>query len=157
VFSASTLAHGHPDLFFYGVHGGELLYSLMGTGCERVAAVQTPLAEHVTGVWQAGRVGTYRGIREKAGATGVGATVFGTKGIAFCDNGYDYKPLVAEIVTFFRTGKPPVPPEETIELFAFLTAAEKSKAGGGRWVTLGEVLDEARKRAPQRADAVTKK
>ena len=77
--------------------------------------------EQATGVWAGGRVGTYRGVKEPL-KVGVGATVFGANGTARCDNGYDYKPLVAEIATFFRTGDPPVPAEETIEIFAFLTA-----------------------------------
>lgn len=145
VYSRTVPTQGHPDLFFYGIHGTELLFTLMGTGCESVTAVATPQFEQVTGVWSNGRVGTYRGVKEPL-KVGVGAMVFGTKGTAYCGNRYDYKPLVAEIATFFRTGKPPVPAEETIEIFAFLTAAEKSKAEGGRAVTIEEVLEEASKR-----------
>lgn len=146
VYSRTVPTQGHPDLFFYGIHGTELLYTLMGPGCEQVTAVATPSFEQVTGVWSAGRVGTYRGVKEPI-AAGVGATVFGTKGTRYCGAGYDYKPLVTEIATFFRTGEPPIAAEETIEIFAFLTAAEKSKAEGGRTVTINEVLDEARTRA----------
>jgi hypothetical protein len=34
-------------------------------------------------------------------------------------------------MAFFQTGKPPVPPEETLEIMAFMDAAERSRAGGG--------------------------
>ncbi|HEX6987145.1 MAG TPA: Gfo/Idh/MocA family oxidoreductase [Planctomycetaceae bacterium] len=151
VYGRTVPTPGHPDLFFYGIHGVELLYALMGPGCERVTAVATPAFEQATGVWAGGRVGTYRGVKEPA-KVGVGATVFGPKGTMHSDAGYDYKPLVQEIVTFFRTGEPPVPPEETIEIFAFLTAAERSKAEGGRPVALAEVLEEARGKAAAAAE-----
>lgn len=143
VYSRTVPTMGHPDLFFYGVHGVELLYTMLGTGCEQVTAVKSPLYEQITGTWQDGRVGTYRGVKEPA-KIGVGAQVFGTKGTASSEKSYDYKPLVAEIVTFFRTGEPPVPAEETIEIFAFMTAAEKSKAEGGRPVKISEVMEEAK-------------
>ena len=151
VYSRTTPALGHPDLFFYGIHGTELLFTYMGTGCERVAAVKTPAFDHVTGVWSGGRVGTYRGVKEPLKVS-VGATVFGTNGTATSNAGYDYKPLVAEIVTFFRTGEPPVSAEETIEIFAFLTAAERSKAEGGKEVSIAEVLEEAREQAAELVD-----
>ena len=48
----------------------------------------------------------------------------------------DYRPLVVEIVKFFQTGKPPVPNEETLEIFAFMDAAQRSKEQGGKPVPL---------------------
>ena len=48
----------------------------------------------------------------------------------------DYLPLVSEIVKFFQTGKPPVPNEETLEIFAFMDAAQRSKEQGGKPVAL---------------------
>lgn len=140
VYSQSRAAPGHPDLFWYGVHGVDLLYSLMGTGCRSVTAIQTPLTEQVTGRWDGGRVGTYRGIREHTSKTGLGASVFGTKGTARCDTYYDYPALVLAIARFFRTRRSPVPEAEMIEVFSFLAAAEASKARGGRPVSLDEVM-----------------
>jgi hypothetical protein len=46
--------------------------------------------------------------------------------------GSSYVPLVREIVKFFQTGKPPVSPEETIEIFAFMDAAQRSKEAHGK-------------------------
>jgi len=139
-YSQSRAAAGHPDLFWYGVHGVDLLYSLMGTGCQTVRAVQTEFTEHVTGVWADGKVGTYRAIREHTGKTGLGATVFGSAGIAHVDAYYDYVPLVEAIVAFFRTGNTPVPVSEMVEIFAYMEAAEESKRRGGGPVSLNEVL-----------------
>jgi len=44
----------------------------------------------------------------------------------------DSRKLVVEIVKFFQTGVPPIPPDETLEILAFMEAAELSKARGRR-------------------------
>ena len=80
-------------------------------------------------MWADGRIGTFRGIRRGAG--GYGGFAFGTKGTASLGGFDGYKPLVVEIVKFFRTGTPPVDPEETLDLYAFMEAADESKRQGG--------------------------
>src|SRR5881396_679660 len=74
-----TYQEGTPDMFFYGIHGVEPLFALMGTGCETVTRIQTKDTDLVSGVWKDGRVGTYRGIRHNKSE--MGAIVFGSKGI----------------------------------------------------------------------------
>ncbi len=130
----------HPDLFWYGCHGVELLHTIMGPGCKTVTAAQTPYTETVTGIWKDGRVGTFRGIREHTHKTGLGVTVFGKERIVYHNAYYDYRPLVGQIAKFFKTKKPPVTPEETIAIFAFMEAAEESKRHGGKPVSVEEVL-----------------
>ena len=76
--------------------------------------------------------------------SGYGSTVFGTKGIVQSDKYGGYEPLVDEIVKFFKTGKAPVSPQETIEIFAFMSAADESKAKGGAAVSLTEVIEKAK-------------
>ncbi len=142
-YSQSRAAPGHPDLFWYGLHGVDLLYSLMGTGCQSVTAVQTEYSEQVTGTWHDGRIGTYRAIREHTGHTGLGATVFGTKSITHVNNYYDYVPLLHAIVSFFRTKQSPVPVDEMVEVFTYLAAAEASKRQHGVPVNLDDVRREA--------------
>ncbi len=51
---------------------------------------------------------------------------------------------------FFDTGRPPVSPDETIEIYAFMSAADRSKAQGGRPVLIADVLAEARAEAAKR-------
>jgi len=136
------LEEHHPDLFWYGVHGVEALYTLMGTGCQTVSRVQTEGTDVVAGVWKGGRVGTFRGLRR--GASDYGATVFGSKHIVPGGSDVGYEPLIVEICKFFRTGKPPVSAEETIEIFAFMEAADESKRQGGKPVTLETVMARAR-------------
>ena len=140
-FSPCSLEPHHPDLFWYGVHGVETLFTIMGTGCESVSRVQTADFEHVTGTWADGRIGTFRGIR--SGAADYGAIVFGEKGIAPSGGYSGYEPLVVEIARFFKTGMTPVSAEETLEIFAFMEAADESKRQGGAPVTIESVMQRA--------------
>ena len=58
---------------------------------------------------------------------------------------YDgYAPLVVEAVRMFQTGKVPVDPQETIELFAFMEAADESKRQDGKPVKLADIIAAAR-------------
>lgn len=143
-YGPCALEEHHPDLFWYGIHGVEMLFTIMGTGCESVSRVQTKGTEFVTGVWQGGRIGTFRGIRE--GKAGYGATVFGRDGTAPAGSYAGYEPLVVEICKFFRTGIPPVRAEETLEIFAFMEAADESKRRGGSPVRVADILAKARER-----------
>src|SRR5436309_2788910 len=111
-----TYQEGTPDLFFYGIHGVEPLFALMGTGCETVTRIQTKDTELVSGVWKDGRVGSYRGIRRNMAE--FGAVAFGSKRIVQTGREGAYEELCTEVGRFFKTGKPPVRAEETIEIFA---------------------------------------
>ena len=141
-YSPCKLEPHHSDLFWYGIHGVELLYALMGPGCETVSRVHTEDSELVTGTWKEGRIGTFRGIR--AGKQNYGFTVFGTEGIA-SSQGLAIGDSMEVICKFLVTGKSPVSPEETIELYTFLEAAAESSQNGGIPVKMSEVLEQATK------------
>jgi len=141
----APLEPSHPDLFYYGIHGCELLFTIMGPGCKTVSRLRTPSADLAAGVWADGRLGTFRGLRQ--GATGFGATVFGEKGIAPAGKFEGYGPLLVEIANFFATGKPPVTVAETLEIYAFMEAADQSKRQGGAAVSLEGVLQQAQREA----------
>ncbi len=123
---------GHPELFFYGIHGLEMLFTVMGPDCQSV----TWKDDVVTGTWSDGRVGTFR-----QGDYVVKVT--GDKGSAESGGG-NYGALVDEICQFFRTGKAPVAAEDTISLVAFMVAAEESKQTGGKPVSIKSVMQRAR-------------
>lgn len=128
----------HPDLFWYGVHATEALFAVMGTGCESVVRTATPDTDVVTGVWIGGRVGTLIGLRDQA--TPHKVIAFGTKAVAEQREDADYRPLVAEIVKFFETRIAPVSAEESIQIFAFMEAADESKRQGGAPVRIEDVI-----------------
>jgi predicted dehydrogenase len=140
-YGPCALEEHHPDLYWYGVHGVEALFTVMGTGCKSVTRTHTKDTDVVTGVWADGRVGTFRGIR--SGKSGYDVLVFGSKGIAPAGGSGSYEPLVKEIVKFFKTGQPPVSAAETIEIFAFMEAADESKRQGGAPVMIESVIRRA--------------
>lgn len=142
-YSPAHLEKTHPDLFWYGVHGVETLFTVMGTGCQQVSRTQTEDTELVVGTWEGGRIGTFRGLR--SGKGGYGGTAFGEEGIAPIGPYDGYRPLLVEIVKFFQTGKAPVTSEETLEIFAFMEAADESKRRGGETISLESVMMKAGK------------
>jgi Oxidoreductase family, NAD-binding Rossmann fold len=137
-YGPCSLEPTHPDLFWYGVHATEALFAAMGTGCETVVRTHTENTDVVTGVWSGGRVGTLRGLRNAK--TPHRVTLFGTKAVADQQGGGSYDQLVMQIMEFFKTGKPPVSARETIEMFAFMEAADESKRQGGVPVKIADVL-----------------
>lgn len=125
----------HPDLFWYGVHGSEALFTVMGTGCETVQRQQTPEGKiQVVGTWKDGRKGVFREDKSFRGLAK------GEKGEAPVGSFDGYVPLVIEIMKFFKTGVAPVSAEETLEIFAFMEAADVSKAKNGEPVKIAELL-----------------
>lgn len=123
--------HHALDLSWYAIHAIELLYTLLGPGCSEVTRAFTPDAEVVTGVWKDGRIGTVRSLRPYGH---FGAVVFHAKQEAMQsrpDMKDSYGPLVKEIVKFFQTKQPPVANSETLEIFAFMDAAQRSREAGG--------------------------
>lgn len=143
-FSPATLEKTHPDLFWYGIHGVEILFSVMGVGCKEVRRVHTTDTDIVIGTWKDGRVGTFRGTR--TGTHDYGGTVYGAKGNISLGPFKGYDNLLIQILEFFKTGKAPVNPEETLEIYAFMEAADESKRKNGAVVSLESVMQKAQKK-----------
>jgi hypothetical protein len=128
----------HPDLFWYGVHGTEALFTIMGTGCKTVQRRKTEAGKiEVVGDWGEGRKGVFREDKSFHG------TAKGSKGEQSAGNWDGYVPLVKEIAKFFQSGVAPVKPGETIEIFAFMEAADESKRLGGTPVKIKDMLKRA--------------
>jgi predicted dehydrogenase len=143
--SPASLEKTHPDLFWYGIHGVESLFTVMGTGCETATRRNTPDGKiEVVGEWVGGRVGTYR---EDKGYSG---TAVGDKGEGPVGDYNGYRPLIVEIAKFFRTKQPPVAESETLEIYAFMEAADESKRRGGEPVELEEMMEKAKPVAAKR-------
>lgn len=143
--SPASLEATHPDLFWYGIHGVEALFTVMGTGCESVTRGKTAdgLIE-VTGKWSGGRTGIFR-----EGKGYVGKAV-GEKGESPVGSYDGYDPLLFAIIEFARTGKPPVTAAETLEIYAFMEAADESKRQNGASVTLESVMTKAKAEAAKK-------
>ena len=123
--------HHQLDLSWYGIHPVEMLFTILGPGCEEVTRSVGKDSDVITCRWKDGRVGTVQTLRPYGD---YGAVVFREKTSMRTPEKMrsNYTPMLREIVKFFETGKPPVPNEETLEIFAFMDAAQRSKAAGGK-------------------------
>jgi len=131
----------HTDLFWYGIHGVEILYTIMNTGCQWVKRILTENTDLVIGKWSGERLGSYRG--DLNGRQHYGGTAFGTKGGMDVGSFDGYGMLIEKIIEFFQTGVSPVDDAETLELYTFMEAADVSKQRNGEWVELKEVYSRA--------------
>ena len=147
VFGSSSWAEHHPDLYLYGIHPVTALFAVMGTGCQRVSRFRTQNVDMVVGVWKDGRIGTFRDLR--GGKSEAPVLIYGTNGMTKGKSA-GYKPLVDEIIRFFKTGKAPVSAEETIEIYAFMSAADASKAQNGAPISLKELIEKTSRQNQER-------
>ena len=131
VWTACALHNGNPGLLHYGVHGVEMLYALMGTGCRDVRTVFQPGGEVVVGVWNDGRIGVMRGCRD--GQYGFGVAVHYEKGhyaAPVAANTYSTE-MLKRVTQMFAGGEPPISYNELREVMAFMDAALLSRENGG--------------------------
>jgi len=142
-FGPAHIEPHHPDLIWYGIHGIEILFAIMGAGCKSVQRTYTPETDFVVGVWDDNRIGTYRGSR--SGQYAFGATVYGEKNNKILDRDTGYGPLLVEIAKFYDTKVIPFPVEQTLEIIAFMEAADESKKRGGTAIDLEYVMKNSSK------------
>ena len=133
-FSPCTIEPTHEDLYWYGIHGVEMLFAVMGAGCKRVQATHATDVCVATGIWEDGRIGSFRGTR--TGVNAFGGQVFGEKRNLVLSDYEGYDGLLKAIIQYFETGEVPVPVQETKEIYAFMSAYQKSKRLRGKAVTL---------------------
>ena len=142
-YSPAYIEKTHPDFFWYGIHGIEILFAVMGPGCRTVTRIHTEDTDVAVGIWADGRIGTFRGIR--SGKKDFGGTVYGENEIYTLGKFNGYEDLLAQITTFFESGKAPVSKQETLEIVAFMEAAEESKHKGGVAISIESVFQKAAK------------
>lgn len=130
----------HPDLFFYGIHPTEALFTVLGVGCQSVQRTTTPHLSVVTGLWRDEKVGTLHALHRWPAEYKV--IKFGDATVVEQQDAGDYTPLLRQIIAFFGSGVAPVSPAETLEIYAFMAAADESKRRGGAMVELNEVRGE---------------
>jgi hypothetical protein len=138
-YGPAKRAAGNPGLFHYGIHATEILYALMGLGCQSVTTVYSEGSEVVSGHWHGDRIASIRGNR-------VGATAYGF--VAFCENAvvdvristrYAYRNLCRSIVSTLHSRQPAVSNETTLELVRFVLAALESEQQAGHPVALASI------------------
>ena len=143
-YGPAPVLKDHPDLFFYGIHPAEALFTVMGGGCQSVVRTATEGASVVTGTWEGGRVGTLHAIHSlPMGSSEYKVIRFDGDKVTEQKTQGDYTPMLREIVKFFQTGAPPVSLAQTLEIYAFMEAADESKRRNGSSVSLRDVLTKA--------------
>ena len=148
-YGPASKAIGHIDMANYGIHAIEGLFTLMGTGCKEVTRSNSPVGDVVTGIWDDGRLGTFYAT-PKDGKSVFGGTVHGSNGVeAEIEILAGYDPMLVEVIKFFKTGNVPVTSAQTLEIFAFMEAADESKRNGGKPVTLASVMETAKRKAQE--------
>lgn len=146
-YSPATREKTHPDFGWYGIHGVETLFTIMGTGCVSVNRMSAEGTDVVVGLWNDGRIGTFRGRR--TGKSIYGGTAFTDKGAEPVGPYQGYEVLLTEILNFFKTRVAPVSEDETLEIFTFMEASNESKRNDGKIILLEDIyrkgLAESRK------------
>jgi len=135
-YGPAALHERNPGLFHYGIHAVEVLYTIMGPGCQRVTCTTEKDCDVVTGQWKDGRLATIRGTR--SGASAYGALVFTDKKTIPLEIGtkYIYRELLKQIVSMFETKKAPLDIGTTLEIVAFIEAGLKSAINHGTGETV---------------------
>lgn len=136
VWGPCALHEGNPGLLHYGIHGVELLYTLLGPGCVEVQSWRTEPSEVLMARWPTGQLSTLRGIR--AGQYGFGFVAHYEKGnqpYTIVGSAY-YRELLKAVVGMFQTKRAPISAPELREIMAFIDAADRSAAQGARPVKL---------------------
>ena len=128
-------AHHKLEMTWYGIHSVEMIYTLLGPGCVEVSATKSADEDVLVGRWKDGKLGTVH-LQRPYGKFGAVVFLKKNKLAATPDIPVDYVPLVKESVTFVETKKPPVPNEVTLEIFAFMDAAQRSEAAAGKAMAL---------------------
>jgi predicted dehydrogenase len=138
-FGPAALLDDYPGLFWYGIHSAEMLFSFMGTGCKQVRCMHYEDMDVAVGEWADGRLGVMRGTR--FGKYTFGCLVHTDQatraGMAQSTPPYYYL-LLQKILPFFETGESPIDIRETLEIVAFLEAADESRAQGGEVISLAK-------------------
>ena len=139
-FGPMNLLDDYRDYFWYGIHSTEIVFAMLGKGCESVQVIPTQHADLLFGRWEDGRIGSILGNRNGVWEFGCTITTDKHQRQAVASGAVPYySMLLKEVVPFFQTGKSPLDIEETLNIIAFLEAASRSRAAGGALVKIADL------------------
>jgi hypothetical protein len=136
-FGPAPIYPDYPGLFWYGIHSAEILYAVMGKGCLRLRCLSYPQMDLIIGEWSNERTGIIHATRYPHNA--FGCTVHTSSDVQFGlaeENPPYYFRLMEKILKFFQERTSPVAIEETLEIIAFVEAANLSKERNGKLLEL---------------------
>ena len=139
-FGPMNLLEDYRDYFWYGIHSTEIVFAMLGKGCESVQVIPTEHADLLFGRWADGRIGSILGNRNGVWEFGCTITTNTHQRQAVASGAVPYySMLLKEVVPFFQTGKSPLDIEETLNVIAFLEAASRSRAANGALVKIADL------------------
>ena len=128
----------------YGIHALEAVEPLLGPGYTQVQTLHQAGSDVVHISHRSGVQTTLGAIHDAYGSFGA-VHLYGTKGqlpLHLTDTYPAFRGQLVAFIDYLRTGNPPLPFEETVELMAVIIAGIRSRERGGAVVTIQEVLDE---------------
>ena len=139
-FGPMNLLDDYRDYFWYGIHSTEIVFAMLGKGCESVQVIPTEHADLLFGRWADGKIGSILGNRN--GVWEFGCTITTNthqrQAVASAAVPY-YTMMLKEVIPFFQTGKSPLDIEETLNIIAFLEAASRSRAANGALIKIADL------------------
>ncbi len=130
VLFAATTGPGSPET--YTVHQAEMIVAVFGDAPDRVLVTGSPKGRQVLldyGDRQASM------LQMPCQDFTVSLAFAGDESCLLRPDGY-FDQLIASMLTFFRTGVPPVPRSQTMAVMALLDAAGRAARMPGHWVTV---------------------
>lgn len=136
-YGPAPILPDYPGYFWYGIHSAEILFLLLGTGCQSVRTITTDKMDVIQGRWEDGRSGLVLGTRFEGYEFGCLVHTSGGARLGIAQNTPPYHAcLLREVVRFFQSGQSPVDIRETYQIIAFLEAANQSRAENGSTVAI---------------------
>ena len=138
--SIFTLGSG-PSFDTYAVHQLEMIVKAMGTGAEKLMAIQKGLNITLAIAYKDGRQAVYNQPINSQAPFAVGIEKKGAKSV-------DYKPIASNffmnfidaLLIFFETGKVLADKKETLSIIALIEAGMEGLKKPGQWIKVAAVL-----------------
>ena len=120
----------------YVIHQTEMLVKLMGTGAERLKAVNSCDQHIITAEYKDGRTANVVFVSDYGTPTGFIPYVHGGKSKYVPVVSSFFKLLLTDILKFYQTGEAPFDSGETLEVMKIREAIIKAKERNGQWVKI---------------------
>jgi predicted dehydrogenase len=129
----------------YGIHALEAVEPMIGPGFLTVQAHSDAGGDVMHMTHRSGVRMTIGAIHDAYGSFGA-AHLYGTKGQLPLKSADTYNAFRSQLVAFIemlRTGKRPLPFDETVELMAVIIAGRRSREQGGACISVADIIQEA--------------
>lgn len=118
----------------YSVHQYEMIVSLIGTGAKRIKSLSTKNSTQLIIEYDCGKQAFFSQMQHMPFQVNIQLTDGNGIWVPNCSDMFTL--LIEAILTFFETGKPPVPQKETLEIMALIDAGEKALGARDTWITV---------------------